>query len=577
MLARLRRLGPLSISAAAIAALALGWALMMHALGWGQLANYAQVRSLSQGEAQIDRWHWETQDIAYSGGHYYSVKAPGLAAMTLPAYMALDAAGAQRLGERIGRTAAASDHPHWVSHATPPFGGFGFSEARARAIGDRVEAETPIVWVLTLLGALLPAVLMLVLVARLSERIEPGYGAAAAITLGLGTIVMTFASEYFPHIAAAALGFAAFALLFKERRGPPRTVLVAGAGLLAGLAVNFEYPLVLAGGVFFVYAVSRAGSRLPRAAAYTGAGLLGILPTLLFNWWALGSPLHFAYADAVAVPGVDGHAVLGLNSDGFFGITVPAPDKALDLLLANRGLLTLTPVLVMGIAGAVAMRSRGFRAEGNVILAIFAVYFLYNAGYWLPFGGGTPGPRFLIPTLPFLALGLATAWRRWPALTLGLAIPSAVFMLAGALTYPLLGNVDGTNNWADKLGDGDLEHTLLTVAGVKQGWLAVAPVLAAVGAAVALAVTATPARRLGGIAVPLAAVAAWAALSVLGPTIASDQVTPLDGGGSALWLVGAGALSAAATLVILRYRERRRAPIDSGIVVGAPALGERIS
>ena len=49
-----------------------------------------------------------------------------------------------------------------------------------------------------------------------------------------------------------------------------------------------------------------------------------------------------------------------------------------------------------------------------MILAVAAVYFLYNAGYWLPFGGGTPGPRFLIPTLPFLALGLAVAWRRWP-------------------------------------------------------------------------------------------------------------------------------------------------------------------
>ena len=49
-----------------------------------------------------------------------------------------------------------------------------------------------------------------------------------------------------------------------------------------------------------------------------------------------------------------------------------------------------------------------------MILAVAAAYFVYNAGYWLPFGGGTPGPRFLIPMLPFLALGLAVAWRRWP-------------------------------------------------------------------------------------------------------------------------------------------------------------------
>src|SRR5262249_56417148 len=108
------------------------------------------------------------------------------------------------------------------------------------------------------------------------------------------------------------------------------------------------------------------------------------------------------------------------------------------------------PVLVMGIVGAVMMRRGSRRTEANVILAVAIVYFIYNAGYWLPFGGGSPGPRFLIPAMPFVAVGLATAYRRLPAITLGLAVPSAAFMTVGMLTFPLLG-MQGTSIWVARV------------------------------------------------------------------------------------------------------------------------------
>src|SRR4029077_6304274 len=79
----------------AIVSLGIAWGLVMHAMGWAQLSTYAQVRALAAGRSEIDRWQWETRDKAWVGGHFYSVKAPGLAALTLPAYLALDAAGAK--------------------------------------------------------------------------------------------------------------------------------------------------------------------------------------------------------------------------------------------------------------------------------------------------------------------------------------------------------------------------------------------------------------------------------------------------------------------------------------------------
>jgi hypothetical protein len=565
---------PVRAGLAAIAVLAVAWALLMHALGWGQLANYAQVRALAEGQPQIDRWHWETKDKAYVDGHFYSVKAPGLSLVTLPAYLAVDATGAQSLADDAARNARAADTHHWIPVNEYPYPEHGYSASRAARVTERVETGTPIVWSLALVGALIPAVVLLLLVRSLGDRIEPGFGTAAAITLGLCTVVMTFASEYFPHVIAATLGFGAFAVLFRERRGPPNTELVAAAGLLAGLGVTFEYPLGIAGAILFVYALARTAPRLPRAAAYGLGALLGAAPVLIFNQWAFGSPLQFAYGDAVSVQGLTGHAELGLNDQGFFGISLPRPGDALDLLIASRGLLTLTPVVAMGIAGAALMRRRGYRAESNVILAIAAAYFLYNAGYWLPFGGGTPGPRFLVPTFPFLALGLAVAWRRWPALMLGLAIPSAVFMVAASLTLPLIGEL-GTWIWAERLSDGDLEHTLLTALGVHESWIAMAPVLFAIALAVGLAVVATPSPSIEKVRTALAAVAAWAAISVFGPTVAGDPVTPISGGDGpwTLGLIGAGALGACATLLVLRYRalRARRAPRPAVMPAPAPA------
>jgi hypothetical protein len=258
----------------------------------------------------------------------------------------------------------------------------------------------------------------------------------------------------------------------------------------------------------------------------------------------------------VAVQGVNGHAILGLNDPGFFGIGVPRPGAAVDLLLASRGILTLTPVLAAAVAGAFLMRRGEHRAEANVILAVTGVFFLYNCGYWLPFGGGTPGPRFLIPTLPFLALGLAVAYRRLPALTLALAIPSITFMVVASLTFPLLGD-NGTGNWANELVQGVLEHTVLTALGVEHGWLAALPVLAALAAAIVLAVRATPRAPLGDIRPAIGVVAAWAALSAIGPTLAGDVNTPLDGSAPALAIVAASAILAVGCLLVLRLRERR--------------------
>jgi hypothetical protein len=567
---------------AAIIALGVAWGMVMHQMGWAQSAHFAQVRAFADGKGEIDRWHWDTNDKAWVDGHFYSVKSPGMAALATPPYIAIKALG----GEKLARTAVdnieRAPNPKWHPHDVVPLENYGFDVERGVAVERRVQQATPVVWFLTLIGAVIPAVLLLIGVRWAANRFEPGYGTAAAITLGVGTMVMTFAAEFFSHVISAGLAFGAFCVLMKERDGPPSWRMVSAAGLLAGLAVTFEFQTGLVGVVLFFYALARRvdrsgdgvlGRRIWRTAGYAAGALAGALPTLAFNLWAFGNPLELAYGSAVASPGLSGHDVLGLNSNGFFGITPPRFDSAVDLLLAGRGLLVLTPIVVMAVAGVLMMRRRGHRAEANVILAVGALYFVYNSGYWLPFGGGTPGPRFLIPTLPFVALGLATAYRRLPALTLGLAIPSAMFMVIGSLTYPLIGR-QGIGTWADWLVEGNLEHTVLTAFGVTNAWLALAPFFAAVVTAIVLAVKATPSWAMSDFRFAVPAVLTWAWVAALGPAVAGYEISTLERGNiSALWLVAAGALLSLGTLATIRVRERRAQSGPDRPPAPEPSLG----
>jgi hypothetical protein len=223
------------------------------------------------------------------------------------------------------------------------------------------------------------------------------------------------------------------------------------------------------------------------------------------------------------------------------------------------------------------MRRDGHRAEANTILAVAAVYFLYNAGYWLPFGGGTPGPRFLIPALPFVAIGLAYAYRRLPALTLGLAIPSGLLMVIGTITYALIGR-QGIGTWADWLMEGKLEHTVLTAFGVANAWLAIAPFVAAVLTAVGLAVRATPSVSLSDFRYAVPAVLAWSCVSAAAPSLSDYEINPLDrGDASALWLVAAGLVLSLATLTVIRVRERRAQSGPDRPPVGEAALAPELA
>jgi hypothetical protein len=129
------------------------------------------------------------------------------------------------------------------------------------------------------------------------------------------------------------------------------------------------------------------------------------------------------------------------------GIAAPDPRLIGALLVGRyRGLFYGSPWLVAGLPGLVVLARRGFRAEAITCGAIVLAYLLLNAGLVDWHGGWAMGPRYLIPAIPFLAIGamgLLLAWpagsvaRRAAAWTSGAAVLlSIALMLMGTAVRP---------------------------------------------------------------------------------------------------------------------------------------------
>jgi hypothetical protein len=470
------------LALAAVVLVGLSFAVMIQSFSWNQSSHYDLIRALNNEETTIDRYQANTGDKVFYKGHYYSARAPGLALFSMPFYDVLNDLGAESWTDR---------------HVAPP-----------NHPGDEM------IYLVGLWGNVLPGLLLVLLVWLVADRFEPGYGIATAVVVGLGTMVLPLSTLLFSHVFTTFLAFAAFWLMLRERAGPPSMVLLGLAGLAMGYAFSSEYPTFFAAVVLGLFMLSRRDALTPlgvarRGGAYVAGGLVGIVPLLLYNHYAFHSWTHLAYSD---VP---------QQQKGFFGIGAPSLRVLVTLLLDSRGLLTISPVLIMGAVGTVLLYRRGRRAEALTITGICACYLLYNSGYYLPFGGGFMGPRFLDTLLPFLGFPIALALKRFPAPTIALAAVSITTTVIATITHPLVGYENETVTWMHYLSQGFFQPTIASAYGLGRGWGGIWPFLVAAGGGVLLAAWLTPRVRLSWAALRggLLVLTGWGLFAALAPTV----------------------------------------------------------
>lgn len=327
-------------------------------------------------------------DRATYNGHLRSDKAPGQSLFAVPAYVAVRLVGSES----------------------------------ARHL--RVESNLGL-WFVTLWSATLPLAALLAMLYVTCARFA-GRSVACIVVLafGFGTILLPYSANLFGHDLAAALGFGAW---FALERTPLSARRARVAGFLAGAAVLVEYQAAIIACVLLVFLAVRERRRVRDFAAGALAPLIVLAG---YHWRAFGAPWRTPAAFYSGV--IDG------TSEG--GYSIPTVHRLLQIFGGERGLWVGAPIALIAIGCAVWQVGAGdrpaVRTHAIVALAIVIPYIVLSAGWsgtWLL---EDPGPRYLIPSLPFLAVPLAAGWNRVRAV----AVPVAIFgvLLAAASTWTQL-------------------------------------------------------------------------------------------------------------------------------------------
>ena len=346
--------------------------------GWNQNSQFDLTRAIVEGHTFAIDAYRNTGDIAIVGHHVYSNKSPALSWIAAIPYASLYA---------IER-------------------GTGLDPAS-------IEVVTFNVYLCTLVCVALPAALIAWMLYRYGRErgFSASWSALIALTASLATQLLPYSTIFMLHVPSGAL------LLFAltTRRDP-------ASGLATGLATAMNY---LCAPAILIFAFTRQRK---------GRFIAGVIPPLIL----LAVYQKICFGSYLAISLSKEHERF-LSKGAAFGLfNLPSAEAILGISVTPyRGFFFFAPVLAPAIGCAVAwFRTRKEMRELMAIVLVFVIFFAINASFNGWDGGFGVGGRYLVPTIPLLALALFRCPLKWRWMVSGLAAVSFVFNFAATAVDP---------------------------------------------------------------------------------------------------------------------------------------------
>ena len=277
-------------------------------------------------------------------------------------------------------------------------------------------------------------------------------GVATALSLSLGSLVWPYAQTLFTETGVAFLWLSALYLLIPSRNRPRRVLWVSLAGGLVGLSASASIAAAVMGPLMLGYLALHL-TRTPRSGgsgeqpgrdleqkapaegrrpvwhclfAFSAAFFAMLFLVQWLNYLRYGHWLSTGYALQSETLRLEGAGL------AFFGL-VASP---------YRGVIWYVP-LVLALPPGLWWLSRRRPLEASLCFATLLAWLILFSTWTAWWGGVNWGPRYLVPLMPLLFLGLAPVWEKalsraapagWRLAFFGLAGLSGLVQLVAVFT-----------------------------------------------------------------------------------------------------------------------------------------------